>query len=98
MLPVIWLRWLRILFNKLGRKTSQLRFRPHFVMLEDRVVPAHFYSVSGFTDGAGSLSGGTGTSGDPFVYTTLRGAIDAADSDSGSTITLPAGTYQLTIG
>jgi hypothetical protein len=46
------------------------------------------YTVSGFTDGAGSCSGG--------VCTTLRAAVTAADAGSAAaTISLSAGTYQL---
>src|ERR1700722_16197509 len=74
------------------------RFCTQFEKLEDRVVPAFFYTVSSFTDGNGFFSGGIGTSSNPYVYTTLRGAINAANANAGSTITLPAGTYALTVG
>jgi len=38
-----------------------------------------------------------GTAGDPFLAPSLRSAVIAANSDSGSTIVVPAGTYTLSI-
>jgi len=66
-------------------------------------VPAHFYTVTGFTDstsGTVTTTGGSidGTAAHPYQATTLRAAINAANGDAGSTITLPAGAYQLTVG
>ena len=99
-----WLQWLDKSFG-LRRRSARnqggapRRIVPRLECLETRVVPAHFYSVSGTTDGAGVFSGGTGSSFDPFVYTTLRGAVTAANSDAGSTINFQQpGTYQLTQG
>ena len=98
--PVRWFRRILNMHCKHGQRklTPHPRFRSRIESLEDRVVPASFYTVSGFTDGSGALTGGIGSSSDPFVYTTLRGAINAANENAGSTISLQAGTYVLTVG
>jgi predicted outer membrane repeat protein len=59
---------------------------------------AFFYSVTGTADNTDSVThGGSGTAGTPFLMSSLRGATIAANSNPGSTIILPAGTYSLTI-
>src|SRR5215813_3067185 len=59
---------------------------------------AFFYTVTGTADNTNSTPlSGSGTSGSPFMMSSLRGATIAANSNPGSTITLPAGTYSLTI-
>jgi hypothetical protein len=98
-----WFRWLKKVFAlrqipSRARGRTPRQFLPRLEHLEALVLPSHFYTVTGFTDGASSSSGGTGTLASPFQYATLRGAINAANGDPGSTITLPAGTYQLTVG
>ena len=103
-----WYRWLTTMFGSRRRRLSKIvrgprRFLPRLEMLEERVVPAHFYTVSGFADctsGTVATTGGgiDGSSANPFVATTLRAAVNAANGDAGSTITLPAGTYNLTVG
>jgi hypothetical protein len=65
--------------------------------LERRMLLA-FYTVTGTADNTDSaVHGGAGTQLSPFQMSSLRGATIAANSFPGSTITLPAGTYQLTI-
>ncbi len=103
-----WRKWLNGAFgsskNVRRRPIRSNCFRPECLVLEDRITPVGmtYYTVTGFTDGTGSVLGGTGTSGNPFQYANLRGAVIAADANDAtagnlSTITLPAGTYQLTI-
>src|SRR5215813_10514006 len=59
---------------------------------------AVFYQVTGTADNTNSAPlGGSGTAGSPFLMSSLRGATIAANSNPGSTIILPAGTYSLTI-
>ena len=59
---------------------------------------AAFYTVTSTADNTDSAThGGSGTVGSPFQMSSLRGATIAANAIPGSTITLPAGTYQLTI-
>jgi hypothetical protein len=59
---------------------------------------AAFYTVTATADNTDSVThGGSGTAGSPFQMSSLRGATIAANANPGSTITLPAGTYQLTI-
>src|ERR1041384_6419594 len=67
---------------------------------------AAFYYIVNYTGGGNnpfadstdsSTHGGTGTAASPFVMASLRGAVSAANANPGSTITLPAGTYTLTI-
>src|SRR5438477_2847876 len=60
---------------------------------------AAFYRVTGFADNTDSAThGGAGTSGNPFLMSSLRGAISAANALAGAdTILLPVGTYTLTI-
>src|SRR2546421_5190104 len=53
---------------------------------------ASTYTVSSSTDSAGSCNNITG------VCTSLRAAVAAANADPGSTISLGAGTYTLTLG
>src|SRR5690349_12328019 len=61
-------------------------------------APAAFYTVTGTADNTDSVThGGSGTAGSPFQMSSLRGATIAANSNPGSTIILPAGTYSLTI-
>ena len=67
-------------------------------MLEDRLVPSSFfYAVTGLTDAAGSITGGSGTQANPYQATTLRAAITAATADGGiDTINLASNAiYQL---
>jgi hypothetical protein len=63
-------------------------FRPVLDGLEDRVVPTStwYYQVAGLGDSAGQYVGGSGTTtNDPFLFTTLRGAIlNANTSHKGS--------------
>ncbi|MEI6914849.1 MAG: hypothetical protein WCL39_06940, partial [Armatimonadota bacterium] len=59
---------------------------------------AHYYTVTGTADNTDSVvHGGTGTQPSPYQMSSLRGAIIAANADSGSTITLPTNTYKLTL-
>ena len=60
---------------------------------------ATFYTVTSTTDNTDSAThGGTGAAGTPFQMSSLRGAIIAANANVGAdTITLPAGTYTLTL-
>ena len=87
--------------GRLTRRRGQARRAPRtpsFEPLEARVVLAHFYTVTGFGDGTdGATHGGAGTSASPFQVATLRGAIIDTNSDANSTITLPAGTYTLSL-
>ncbi len=104
MFLINWRKWLNDAFRP--RKKTHRRdgrsphFKPECLLLEDRLAPANFYTVTGFTDGPSASAGGNGTAGAPFQYATLRGAVIAADTFDGgggtSTITLPAGAYQLT--
>jgi hypothetical protein len=65
--------------------------------LEGRMLLA-FYTVTGTADNTDAVThGGAGTQVSPFQMSSLRGATIAANSNPGSTIILPAGTYQLTI-
>lgn len=59
----------------------------------------HFYVVTGTADTTDSAKhGGDGLSpGTAWQMSSLRGAVIAANSDPGATITVPAGTYRLTI-
>ena len=55
--------------------------------LEDRLTPtSNFYSVTSLAEGAGVLTtaGHAGTQADPYLDTTLRGAIAAATADGGT--------------
>lgn len=86
--------WLRKLIRADATSTHSKRSRKRAAltleMLEDRWAPA-VYNVTGFADGAGSISGSG-----PFNATTLRAAIDAANVDPGAdVINLPAGTYTI---
>ena len=67
-------------------------------MLFPWTAEAVFYTVTGTADNTDSAThGGSGTAGSPFQMSSLRGATIAANSNPGSTIMLPAGTYSLTI-
>ena len=67
-------------------------------MLFPWTAGAVFYTVTGTADNTDSAThGGSGTAGSPFQMSSLRGATIAANANPGSTIILPAGTYQLTI-
>jgi len=67
-------------------------------MMLSWTAEAAFYTVTGTADSTDSAThGGSGTAGSPFQMSSLRGATIAANANPGSTITLPAGTYQLTI-
>ncbi len=62
-------------------------------------LAAHFYTVTSTVDNTDSAThGGAGTLASPYQMSSLRGAIIAANVDSGSTITLPLNTYKLTLG
>src|ERR1039457_2976318 len=68
-------------------------------MLLSSRTQAAFYTVTGTADNTDSAThGGSGTAGSPFQMSSLRGAILAANANAGAdTITLPAGTYTLTL-
>jgi CSLREA domain-containing protein len=68
-----------------ARKRSRPSFPLRLVeLLEDRTNPS-FYLVTGTGDGAGTVdTGHAGTSGDPFLATTLRAAVTAANAISGA--------------
>ena len=61
---------------------------------------AAFYTVTSTTDGTDATThGGSGASGSPFQMSSLRGAILNANAAAGSsTISLPSGTYNLSLG
>ena len=88
----------------LSRKSSTRKIHsPKCVeLLESRIAPA-FYIVnfggSPFADSTDSAThGGAGTAGSPFQMSSLRGAVIATNAAAGAdTITLPAGTYSLTL-
>ena len=66
-------------------------------------LPGIFYTVTGTTDNTDAvIHGGTGTAGDPFQMSSLRGAVLNANTLITSavgpaTISVPAGTYQLSV-
>jgi hypothetical protein len=66
-------------------------------------LPGLFYTVTGTADNTdATVHGGTGTAGDPFQMSSLRGAILNANTQITSatgavTISVPAGTYLLSI-
>lgn len=79
-----------------SRRCRHARFRPTLEVLEDRLVPA-VYVVTGLIDGAGvvTTSGHAGTSSDPYLATTLRAAVNAADTAGGNnTITFVSSLYK----
>lgn len=70
------------------------------VCMTTRPARAVFYTVTGTVDNTDSVThGGSGAQATPFQMSSLRGAILAANATVGvaDTITLPAGTYTLTI-
>src|SRR4051812_889538 len=83
--------WIRRLFQAHHnpiRNNRRPNFRPRLESLESRLSPA-IYNVTGFADGAGGISGSG-----PFMATTLRAAIVAANANPDSDIiNLAAGTY-----
>ncbi len=63
--------------------TCTQRWRPALEAIETRLAPATvYYDVLGTTDAAGSISGGSGTQAVPYQATTLRAAINDADSNN----------------
>ncbi len=71
--------------RKLRAKQSRGRFRPCLDILEERLAPsAYWYEVTGTGDSGSSQSGGAGTQLNPYLYSTLRGALNAAGSDGGT--------------
>jgi uncharacterized repeat protein (TIGR01451 family) len=90
------------LFGPRPRKTPRKPYRLQLEPLEDRLTPAGpvIYHVTGTTDAP--LAGGQVTaSGANFNATTLRAAVNAANTDGHTgtdTIQLPAGHYTLTAG
>ncbi len=107
MLFANWREWVNETFGA-SKKTHRRpirshRFRPELLRLEDRLTPANItpttfsdFAVTGGVSATGVITGGAG---DGLI--TLRSAViaaNAADASGGtSTITLNAGTYQLTI-
>jgi uncharacterized repeat protein (TIGR01451 family) len=89
--------WLRQQLDGPAWKHRRRRhfFRPQLTILEDRVAPAAF-TVNTLADtNAVDLTKGTDKTG----HVSLRSAIQAANHLGGSnTISLPAGTYDLTLG
>jgi PKD repeat protein len=70
--------------------------RPQILQLEDRTVPSTF-SVNSFLD-APDAHPGDGFCDDGLGHCTLRAAVQEADAESDpSTITLPAGTFNLAL-
>jgi hypothetical protein len=70
--------------------------QPRFEVLEDRLAPATF--AVNTTDDTPEARPGSGTALDPFGHVSLRSAIMEADALGGAnTITVPAGTYRLTL-
>ena len=86
--------WLKQQLDGPARKHRRSRhfFQPQLMVLEDRVAPAAF-TVNTLSDThAKNLTTGTDSTG----HVSLRSAIEAADHLGGSnTISLPAGTYDL---
>ncbi len=71
--------------HRLRRRSGPARSRRLVLeTLEDRLALSvgAFYDVTTTGDGAGSLTGGAGASLNPYTYTTLRGAIAAANTYS----------------
>ncbi len=67
---------------------AQPRIRPYLEILETRLTPtgggSNFYLVTTTADNTMAISGGTGTSADPFLAPSLRSAILAAEADGGT--------------
>ena len=72
--------------TSLGAQQQPQHARLAVLQLEDRVMPAAVYSVTGLAEGPGTLTtaGHAGTLADPFLDTTLRGALAAATADGGN--------------
>jgi uncharacterized repeat protein (TIGR01451 family) len=89
--------WLKYQLDRPARKRRRSRhfFQPHLTALEDRVAPAAF-TVNTFTDtNAKDFTKGTDATG----HVSLRSAIQTANHlGLSNTISLPAGTYGLTLG
>src|SRR5262245_32791104 len=82
------------------RRRMKASHRLRLEWLEDRLAPA-VYSVTTLAEGAGTLTttGHAGTAADPYLDTTLRGAIAAATADQGTdTITFDASLFASSSG
>jgi uncharacterized repeat protein (TIGR01451 family) len=80
--------------NAARRRRNNL-YRPCLLVLEGRVAPAAFTTNTLADTHAVNLTTGTDSTG----HVSLRSAIEAADHLGGSnTISLPAGTYKLSLG
>ena len=89
--------WLRQQLDGPAWKHRRRRhfFRPQLTVLEDRVAPAAFTVNTVADTNATNLTTGTDNTG----HVSLRSAIQAANHLGGSnTISLPAGTYDLSLG
>jgi CSLREA domain-containing protein len=80
-------RWIRRLFARtthtIRKAPTRRRCRPALEILEDRVVPS-VYKVTGTGDDTGTVTttGHVGTQGDPYLASTLRAAVTAANGNN----------------